>query len=157
MKFCILLTSSHLENILKYVFEMGVNRKFDFRRIWKFCSGLINVISGGNWLFRWDCFFRLDFVLLCELWTYMTYVYSIYMYILSTFCLKKMKVAEVVSKYLPTKHAMKLRKFPHLCWLLKAVGGEGGGGNFYQKNKLKSEMLKCLTTKKVDNFFLCHY
>ena len=25
--------------------------------------------------------------------------------------------------------------------------------NFYKKNKLKSEMLKCLTTKKVDNFF----
>ena len=57
-----------------------------------------------------------------------------------------MRVAEGVSKYLPTKRAMKLRKFPHLCCLLK-----GGGDNFYKKNKLKSEMLKCLTTKKVDN------
>ena len=34
---------------------MGVNRKFDFRQVWKFCWDLSNVISGGNWLFRWDC------------------------------------------------------------------------------------------------------
>ena len=66
-----------------------------------------------------------------------------------------MRVEEGVSKYLPTKRAMKLRKFPHLCCLLK--GGEGKGGcNFYKKN-LKSEMLKSLTTTKVDNFFLYHY
>ena len=79
------------------------------------------------------------------------------MYILSTFYLiKKMGVAEGVSKYLPTKRAMKLRKFPHLCCLLKGGKGKGGGCNFYKK-KLKSEMLKSLTTKKVDNFFLCHY
>ena len=62
-----------------------------------------------------------------------------------------MRVAEGISKYLPTKHAMKLRQFPHLCCLLKGEGGWGGGCNFYKKNKLKSEMLKCLTTKKVDN------
>ena len=37
---------------------MGVNRKFDFWRVWKFCWDLINVISGGNWLFRWDCVFQ---------------------------------------------------------------------------------------------------
>ena len=36
---------------------MGVNRKFDLRRVWKFCWDLSNVISGGNWLFRWDCIF----------------------------------------------------------------------------------------------------
>ena len=36
---------------------MGVNRKFDFRQVWKFCWDLSNVISGGNWLFRWDCVF----------------------------------------------------------------------------------------------------
>ena len=36
---------------------MGVNRKFDFRRVWKFCWDLSNVISGGNWLFRWGCVF----------------------------------------------------------------------------------------------------
>ena len=36
--------------------------------------------------------------------------------------------------------------------------GGGAGGQFLQKKKkLKSEMLKCLTTKKVDNFCLCHY
>ena len=63
-----------------------------------------------------------------------------------------MRVAEGVSKYLPTKHAMKLRKFPHLCCLLKS----GEGCNFYKKSKLKSEMLKCLTTKKVDKLFLSH-
>ena len=64
-------------------------------------------------------------------------------------------MAEGISKYLPAKHAMKLRKFTHLCCLLKEGGGVGGalGGNFYKKNKLKSEMLKGLTTKKVDNFF----
>ena len=36
---------------------MGVNRKFYFRRVWKFWWDLSNVISGGNWLFRWDCVF----------------------------------------------------------------------------------------------------
>ena len=36
---------------------MGVNRKFYFRQVWKFCRDLSNVISGGNWLFRWDCSF----------------------------------------------------------------------------------------------------
>ena len=36
---------------------MGVNRKFDFRRFSKFCWDLSNAISGGNWLFRWDCVF----------------------------------------------------------------------------------------------------
>ena len=48
---------------------MEVNRKFDFWRVWKFCWDLSNVISGGNWLFKWDCvFFKWDFVPLCELW-----------------------------------------------------------------------------------------
>ena len=37
---------------------MGVNRKFDFRQVWKFCWDLSNIISGGNWLFRWDCVFQ---------------------------------------------------------------------------------------------------
>ena len=35
--------------------------------------------------------------------------------------------------------------------LLSVEGMGEGGCNFYKKNKLKSEMLKCLTTKKVDN------
>ena len=48
-----------------------------------------------------------------------------------------MRVAEGVSKYLPTKHAMKLRKFPHLCCLLK---GGGGGAIFTKKINLN---LKC--------------
>ena len=36
-------------------------------------------------------------------------------------------------------------------------GGKGGMQLLQKKKKLKSEMLKSLTTKKVDNFFLCHY
>ena len=52
-------------------------------------------------------------------------MYIVYMCIyLALFILKKMGVAEGVSKYLPTKREMKLRKFPHLCCLLK--GGRGG-------------------------------
>ena len=48
---------------------MEVNRKFNFRPEWKSCWDLSNVISGGNWLFRWDSvFFRWDFVPLCKLW-----------------------------------------------------------------------------------------
>ena len=39
---------------VKYIFEMGVNRKFDFKWLWKFCWDWSNVISVGNWLFRWD-------------------------------------------------------------------------------------------------------
>ena len=44
-----------------------------------------------------------------------------------------MRVAEGVSKYLPTKHAMKLRKFPHLCCLLK--GGRAKGDAIFTKKK----------------------
>ena len=44
-----------------------------------------------------------------------------------------MRVAEDVSKYLPTKHAMKVRKFPHLCCLLKV--GWGWGVPFLQKKE----------------------
>ena len=37
--------------------------------VWKFCRDLSKVISGGNWLFRWNCvFLRWDFVRLCKLW-----------------------------------------------------------------------------------------
>ena len=41
--------------------------------------------------------------------------------------------------------------------LLSAEGEGWGGGCNLKKKKLKSEMLMCLATKKVDNFFLCHY
>ena len=48
-----------------------------------------------------------------------------------------MGVVEGVSKYLPTKRAMKLRKCPHLCCLLEGVKGKGGGGDaiFTKKKK----------------------
>ena len=38
--------------------------------VWKLCWDLNKVISGGNWLFRWNYVFlyRWDFVTLCELW-----------------------------------------------------------------------------------------
>ena len=36
---------------------MGVNRKLDFSLDWKFFWDLSNVISGRNWLFRWDFVF----------------------------------------------------------------------------------------------------
>ena len=54
--------SSDLVNVLKYIFKMGVNRKFGLRQVWKLRWDLSNVISGGDWFFRWD------FVPLCELW-----------------------------------------------------------------------------------------
>ena len=57
------LDSSHLKNFSKHIFEVEVNRKFDFSLNWKFCCDLSNVISGGNWLFlNWN-FFCLE-----ELW-----------------------------------------------------------------------------------------
>ena len=46
----------------KHIFKIGTNRIFDFRQDGKFCLDLSNVISGGNWLFRWDCFFLCVFV-----------------------------------------------------------------------------------------------
>ena len=64
----LIVNSSHLKNFLKHILETGVNRKSEFRWVWKFCWDLSNVLQGGKWLFRWDCiFFRWDFVPLCEL------------------------------------------------------------------------------------------
>ena len=53
-----------------------------------------------------------------------------------------MRVAEGVSKYLPTKHGMKLRKCQHLCCVLNGMGAMKGGAGvqFLQKSKLQSEM-----------------
>ena len=48
-----------------------------------------------------------------------------------------MRVAEGISKYPPTKHAMKLRKEI-----------KGGGGALQKKKQLKSEMFKMLNDKK---------
>ena len=45
------------------------------------------------------------------------------------------RVAEDVSKY-PQKNAMKLRKFPHFCW----VRGDGVAIFTKKKKQLKSEM-----------------
>ena len=59
VKLCTLLTWLQSSwKPLNYIFKMGVNRKFDFRRVWKFCWDVIsNVISDGNWHFRWDSVF----------------------------------------------------------------------------------------------------
>ena len=43
-----ILDSSHHENYLKHIFEMGVNRKFDFRWDWKFSWDFSNVFLGGT-------------------------------------------------------------------------------------------------------------
>ena len=53
--------SSRLENFLQHILEMGVDRRFDFRRDWKFFWDLSNFILYGNWLLRWDCFFQVGF------------------------------------------------------------------------------------------------
>ena len=45
-----------------YIREMGVNKKFDFRRDWKFCWNLSNIISGGT------VFFQVELGTLRELW-----------------------------------------------------------------------------------------
>ena len=69
VKVCLLLTwlQSSWKPFEVYIFEMGVNRKFDFRWVWKFCWDLSNVILVGNWLFRWDCVFQVG--LWTPLWT----------------------------------------------------------------------------------------
>ena len=41
-------------------------------------------------------------------------------------------MAEGVRKYLP-KNAMKLRKFPHVCWGENGEGRGGGGAIFTKK------------------------
>ena len=56
---------------------MRVNRKFDFRSVLKFCWDLSNVISGGKWLFRWDCVFSGG-----TLYPSANYVYIVYIYYL---------------------------------------------------------------------------
>ena len=37
---------------------MRVNRKSYFWQVWKFFWDLSYVISGGNWIFKWDCVFQ---------------------------------------------------------------------------------------------------
>ena len=60
------LTPVILKTFLKYIFEVGVNRKFDFRWVGMFCWDLSNVISGGNWLFRLDFVFSAGTLPFCE-------------------------------------------------------------------------------------------
>ena len=81
------------------------------------------------------------------------------MYILSTFFLKKNGGGRGRKQISTYKTCYEIKKMS--TSLLSVGGGEGqeGGGDaiFTQKKKLKSEMSKFLTTKKVDNFFLCHF
>ena len=64
---------------------MEVNRKFDFRRVWKFCWDLSNVISGGNWLFRSDCVFQVG---LCTRLRTISALESLFISILSSILLR---------------------------------------------------------------------
>ena len=127
------LDSSHLENLLKYIFEMGVNRKFDFRRIWKFCWGLSNVISGGNWLFRWVCVYSGGTLYSSVNYELTWHVYSIYMYILSTFYLKKNKGGRGCKQISTYKTCYEIKKIFTSPLSVERGVGEGGEVQFLQK------------------------
>ena len=75
----------------------------------------------------------------------MTYVYTT----LAHFIFKKNEGGRGRKQISTYKTCYEIKK---ISTSLLSVEGMGEGGcNFYKKNKLKSEMLKCLTTKKVDN------
>ena len=84
------------------------------------------------------------------------------MYILSTFYFKKNRGARGRKQISTSKTCYEIKKISTSLLSVErgeeqgGSGGGVGGCNFYKK-KLKSEMLKFLTTKKVDNFFLCHF
>ena len=85
-------------------------------------------------------------------------MYIVYICIyLAHFIFKKNEGGRGLKQISTYKTCYEIKKIS--TFLLSVEGGGKGkwGCNFYKKNKLKSEMLKSLTTKKVDNFFLCHY
>ena len=59
-KVCLLLTcfQSTWKLFKAYIWDRSEQ---EIRKDRKSCWGFSNVISGGNWLFRWDCLFRWDF------------------------------------------------------------------------------------------------
>ena len=74
----------------------------------------------------------------------MTYVYSIYMYILSTFYFQKKNEGGRGHKQISTyKTCYEIKKISTSLLSVEGWGGGGGGVQFLQKNKLKSEILKC--------------
>ena len=79
------------------------------------------------------------------------------MYILSTFYFKKNRGARGRKQISTYKTCYEIKKIS--TSLLSVEGGERQGGEdaIFTKKNLKSEMLKSLTTKKVDNFFLSRY
>ena len=83
------------------------------------------------------------------------YIVYICLY-LARFIFKKNEVGRGRKQILTYKTCYEIKKIS--TSLLSLERGGKGGMQFLQKNKnkLKSEMLKSLTTKKVDNFFLCH-
>ena len=148
MKLCILLT--WLQSSWKH-FEVYIrdNRKFDFRRVWKFCWGLSNVISGDNWLSRWDCVFSGGI-----LYPSSNYELTWHIYHLSF----EKNEGGRGRKQKSTKKCYEIRKIS--TFLLRRVGGGGCGvwrGESSIFTKKANLNLKCLTTKTVHNFFLCHY
>ena len=149
MKLCILLT--WLQSSWKH-FEVYIrdNRKFDFRRVWKFCWGLSNVISGDNWLSRWDCVFSGGIL-------YPSSKYELTWHIYHLSFEKNDGGRERKQK--STKKCYEIRKIS--TFLLRRVGGGRGGGVWRGESSIFTKKpnlnLKCLTTKTVHNFFLCHY
>ena len=130
------------------------NRKFDFRQIWKFCWGLSNVISGGNWLFRWDCVFSGGTLYSSANYELTWHMYIVFICIcLAHYIFKKNEGGRELKQISTYKICYEIKKIS--TFLLSVEQGKSKGVcNFYKKNKLKSEMLKSLTTKKVDNFSL---
>ena len=144
MKLWILLT--WLQSSWKH-FEVYIrdNRKFDFRRVWKFCWGLSNVISGDNWLSRWDCVFSGGIL-------YPSSKYELTWHIYHLSFEKNDGGRERKQK--STKKCYEIRKISPFL-LRRGGGSEGARVQFLQKKPNLN--LKCLTTKTVDNFFFCHY
>ena len=125
------LTPVSLKTFLKYIFEMGLKRKFDFRRVWKFCWGLSNVISGDNRFSGWDCVFSGGI-----LYPSANYELTWHIYHLSF----EKNDGGRGRKQKSTKKCYEIRKIS--TFLLRRGGGGGGGGvgsegarvQFLQKN-----------------------
>ena len=123
------LTPVILENFGSiYLFEIGVNRKFDFRWIWKFCWGLSNFISGGNWLFRWDCVFSGGTLYSSANYELTWHMYIVYICIyLAHFIFKKNEGGRGLKQISTYKTCYEIKKIS-TSLLSVEEGGEGKGG-----------------------------
>ena len=138
VKLCILLTwlQSSWKHFEVYIWD---NRKFDFRRIWKFCWGLSNVISGENWLFRCDCVFSGGTLHSSANYELTWHMYIVYICIyLAHFIFKKSGDGSWRKQISTYKTCYEIKKIS--TSMLSVEGGRAGGMQFLQKNPLN---LKC--------------